>query len=168
MQINFKALANRLTKLASEHYDRAKKEFGVTTNWKEAGYILPDGTLLDLLGKNQGGEPGVRARDHREVGSVVGRGGTAGMREFMQDGAIRCGPESGSLDLTKKPTEAQYRRIAEFVQYFGGEVIISVQHGIGTFDERNEIYYNPSEQAFEFPSGTRPSKILATLRDFYK
>ena len=37
--------------------------FGITEDFAEAGYILPDGRLLDLSGKNQGGSGGYRALD---------------------------------------------------------------------------------------------------------
>ena len=32
--------------------EAAKQYFGVTTDYKEAGYILPDGSMLDLSGKH--------------------------------------------------------------------------------------------------------------------
>lgn len=46
---------------------RARKCLGETQDWHEAGYLLSDGTLLDLSGKNQGGWPGQRNLDHREI-----------------------------------------------------------------------------------------------------
>ena len=45
----------------SELDDIAKSYFGTTTNLKEAGYILNDGSLLDLSGKNMGGMAGRRS-----------------------------------------------------------------------------------------------------------
>lgn len=150
---------------AGDFYEIAKKEFGTTEDWREAGYILPDGTLLDLSGKNQGGSPGVRSRDHREVGTFTFRGGTAGMREFMQHGAIRVG--IGYMDLVKKPTEAQFRRIAEAVIFNGGEMTIDVSKGIGEYNERDDMYFDRNKEAFEYPAGTRPSKVLSSLRKYF-
>ena len=51
-------------------FSRAKKEFGTTDSSTEAGWILPDGSMLDFSGKREGGSPGVRHMDHREVGRV--------------------------------------------------------------------------------------------------
>lgn len=50
--------------------DKAIKEFGLTSNPREAGYILPDGRMLDFSGKNHGGDPNTRAYDHREISRV--------------------------------------------------------------------------------------------------
>jgi hypothetical protein len=36
------------------------RELGKTYNLKEAGYIVPDGSLVDLSGKREGGQPGNR------------------------------------------------------------------------------------------------------------
>jgi len=77
--------------------DRAIAHFGLTDDPNEAGYILPDGRMLDLSGKNDGGTPGVRSYDHRDATSVLPasdsgsvRGQTDGMVEFMrQTGAVR-------------------------------------------------------------------------------
>lgn len=53
--------------LHPEWIEKAIKEFGLTDNPREAGYILPDGKFLDLSGKNKGGREGSRNLDHREI-----------------------------------------------------------------------------------------------------
>jgi hypothetical protein len=50
--------------------ERAVNSFGLTTDPREAGYILPDGRMLDFSAKSKGGQPGQRAQDHREVGRL--------------------------------------------------------------------------------------------------
>jgi len=49
---------------------KAKAEFGVTEDFDEAGYILPDGEMLDFSGKNQGAIGRDREVDHREINVV--------------------------------------------------------------------------------------------------
>lgn len=89
---------------------KAIEHFGLTTNAKEAGYILPNGKMLDFSGKNEGGTEGERARDHREI-SFIFDGPVDAMDEFMrQTGAVRFGlPDGGGmfLDFRGRPTASQ-------------------------------------------------------------
>jgi len=110
-----------------------KKEFGETPDCREAGYILEDGTLLDLSGKKEGGSPRTRSYDHREISRCInhgdkGIGGTEAMI-FMEKhiNAIRFGLygtwEKGhdiivSLSTYQKPTEKQYSRIVKCCKLF--------------------------------------------------
>lgn len=50
-----------------ELIDAAINYFGLTTDGREAGYILPDGKMLDFSGKKEGGMPHERSRDHSEI-----------------------------------------------------------------------------------------------------
>ncbi len=47
--------------------ERAKREFGVTDDWLKAGFILPDGSLLDL---GEGAKPGASRIPHNDVAKV--------------------------------------------------------------------------------------------------
>jgi len=99
--------------------ERAKEIFGVTDNWREAGYILESGEMLDFSGKNQGGSSDQRGRDHREINQAfVGEKPdyTDGMVWFMDKAnAIRMSYfggfdiRSGDLhvDFAGPPTRAQ-------------------------------------------------------------
>jgi hypothetical protein len=96
--------------------DEAIEYFGLTTNTKEAGYILPDGRMLDLSGKAQGGEVGVRSLDHREVNFV---GEINGIRDFAtQTGSMRIS-DLGSIllvDVYAMPTPEQILAIKRMVR----------------------------------------------------
>ena len=113
--------------------EQAEKQFGITDDWNEAGYLTPHGDLLDFSGKAQGGESGVRHMDHREVSSlgqdiVTGEGpemlldavndlGSA--RGYMIDfinrgGAMRImkgDPSTLSIDYGPFPTARQKQMI---------------------------------------------------------
>ena len=98
------------------------KEYGNTYNWKETGYILTDGTQLDLSGKKQGARGGYRTVDHRDIFDIYEDGdtyGTEAMIEFMSKGAIRVMPESPGIDLMVEPNKEQYRKIGDLVERLG-------------------------------------------------
>ena len=105
---------------------QAKKEFGETFDCREAGYILEDGTMLDLSGKNEGGTPHTRSYDHRDISRAVdhgekGIGGTEAMIFFeKQANALRFGTygtlQRGhdiivQIDTNQNPTPKQWNRI---------------------------------------------------------
>jgi hypothetical protein len=55
------------TKIGKKLQEKATKELGLTDDIREAGYIMRDGSMIDLSGKRQGGSYGTRELDHREV-----------------------------------------------------------------------------------------------------
>lgn len=59
------------SKIAEKLQSKAIKEYGLTGNIDEAGYIFRDGSMLDLSGKRMGGPPGTRSLDHREISHLV-------------------------------------------------------------------------------------------------
>jgi hypothetical protein len=104
--------------------DKAVKEFPLTEDFLEAGYILPDGRMLDFSGKHEGGTPRLRSYDHREVSRVfdapegMGVNGTAAMNVFEDYGALRFSAykNSGiSFDLNEgqKLSDAQRKRLVQ-------------------------------------------------------
>lgn len=93
---------------------RAIDTFGTTRDYREAGYILPDGTMLDFSGRHQTGDyervgtgyrpvagqrdwmAGERYVDHREISDIIGEGPNESMMAFMgNEGAIRNKPGVG-------------------------------------------------------------------------
>ena len=136
------------------------RELGYTEDWREAGYITPAGSLIDLSGKRDGGERGQRALDHREAG------GTVGMQEYMALGNIRIDNNSGSLDISKAPSDRQLGRLAEFIENRAGEVTVDMEDGLG---ELRGDYYMRAPRAFsrEYPAGTKPARVLADIKRFY-
>ena len=53
-----------------EWIDKAIQRFGLTENINEAGYLLPDGRMLDFSGKKEGGTAGYRSYDHRQISEI--------------------------------------------------------------------------------------------------
>ena len=103
----------------SEYFRRkAVKAFKTTTNFNEAGYLLPDGKLLNF----SGGERNHRYRDHREIGEIYeATNGVAALNRFLADGNIRIMAESPGADLPAgvEPTREQYAALRKFINSNG-------------------------------------------------
>jgi len=105
----------------------AIKEFGTTSNFLEVGYIKHDGKLLDFSGKKEGGTPGMRSYDHREVCRAIntkGKGisGDKCMDFFERQGNVRFGMVNSrdpsvniSLNTFQTPTEKQTQRMRQAI-----------------------------------------------------
>lgn len=118
-----KAVAVRLPPPVKENpaavnaFVKAKQYFGTTSDITEAGYILPDGTMLDFTGTHQVGPSqrgqwlrGQRSVDHREIQDIVSKSGTQAMYQFVEYGAVRTHKTSGGelmIAFSKPLTESQ-------------------------------------------------------------
>lgn len=138
------------------------KNLGTTTDLNEAGYISPSGTLVDLSGKREGGQPGTRSYDHREAG------GTAGMQEVISYGYIRMDAHSGTLDIAKAPTSKQYTVIRDLVDKHNGYVVVDMEEGLGKFNERDS-YYSTAGRRFsrEYPEGVSTTRVVNDIKKFF-
>ena len=93
--------------------ERAVDLFGLTNDPREAGYILPDGSLLDFSGSRLGNDDGGRAEDHRAIIEIYSRmhSGTDAVTRFMkEEGAIRLNVSRGfsiNIDFIKPITQLQ-------------------------------------------------------------
>lgn len=140
--------------------DAAAEHFGITHNPLEAGYLLPDGRLLDLSGRHamiggdfdraangtniprRGGrdwQANVRQTDHRELDFFDGMGGTDGMLRFMeQSGAIRINPTIG-FTLRTMPTKRQMAVMCACAKMFDEKVFVEVYDGHGDVTSTQEF-----------------------------
>ncbi len=84
----------------AEYYRKqAVKEFGYTTDFVDAGYLLPDGKMLNFSGE-KGKHFGIRGQDHRAIGVIYeGTSGTKALTRFVSDGNIRVMAESPGVDI---------------------------------------------------------------------
>lgn len=100
----------------------AKERFGTTEDFRRAGYILPDGQMLDFAQNDR-----TRDTNHREIMSVFGsaevKNGTEALNEFLLDGNVRVMAEAPGVDLSADtaPTTQQLEQIWRMVQELGGE-----------------------------------------------
>ena len=146
--------------------DRVKRRYGTTYDWREAGYLLADGTAIDLSGKNQGGPSGKRNADHRDVFEVEDYesedkdGGTESMVEFMKRGNIRVMPEYPGINLQKEPTEQQYRQIKALIDKLGWK------NGYFSIDFDNEKGDTIGSLSYE--DKIMSSRIVEDIKEYFK
>ena len=138
-------------------------KYGKTYRWTEAGYILKDGTRLDLSGRNEGASGGYRTVDHRDIFDIYEDSedyGTDAMNQFMTRGNIRVMPESPGINLQVEPTEEQYRQIQDLVERLGWkERYFSVDFDDANGDTIDNITYEGAVSA---------RKVVADIKYFFK
>lgn len=144
-----------------QHVADAKNYFGTTYNWKEAGYLLPDGRRLDFSGRHEGAPGGYRTVDHRDITDALGEDYgdgdySGGMVQFMSEENIRISPESGGINLSVAPTKDQYGSLSDFISRNRGEVILDLDDLNG-----NTI------SSTEYPRGTHANKVIADIKAYF-
>lgn len=159
----------------------AKRIFGLTTDYRTAGFMLTDGAMLDFSGahwldkdfysekeisewrkKNN-----IRQVDHDDISEVVWK-----FKEdisdcrgyFMELGAIRLNPEAPGINVFaggKEPTREQYRALKDF--------IIDLQSNrnfyFDTFYVDIEEKY-PDKIAYRMPFSA--DKVINDLKEYYR
>lgn len=156
----------------------AKDFFGTTETIEEAGYILPDGSMLDFSGANFGGSVrGKRMLDHRDIRDAFEEFiGTkefpdgVGMEDFINAGAIRFQPENITFMLAHSPTKAQLETIDEILENNARQVRL-FQHD-PTFEIMTDAndWGTSSAQEFSksFDVSVRSETIKRIAAAFYK
>lgn len=93
---------------------RAKDNFGVTNDVREAFYVLPDGTMLDGSGRHWGGGEidvaGQRQVDHGDISEIINDSTSPAdaMYKWMaRSGAMRFDQIVGIASVARKPTPQQ-------------------------------------------------------------
>lgn len=138
-------------------FQKAVQYFGTTSDFREAGYILPDGTLLDFSEKKNGGLPGMRTMDHREVAEILCLPQTEALIEFMNAGCIRVMPESPGLDISVCPTKKQINVIRRFVNYHRGAIYIDIS------DKRGYTI-----AGFKYTGRTSSSRVISDIQAAFR
>lgn len=139
----------------------AKEQFGVTEEFRRAGYILPDGQMLDFAQNDRS-----RDTDHREILEVFGpaevKTGTEALNEFLLDGNVRVMAEAPGIDLSAdtEPTAQQLEQIRNMVEQLGGERR-QFTLDFSTADGRVAA-------SKEYSGRVDADKVVREIRDYYK
>lgn len=141
------------------HIDRAAvNRLGFTSDVSKAGYITPNGEMVDL----SGGASGYRRLDHRIVGGI------AGMQEYIAEGNIRIKGGDGAFEIARMPTPKQMRLINGIVRDNDGEVTIDLRNGNGPFSGSGEIgFYKNKFTSMQFDKGTPPLRVINEIKKFF-
>ena len=121
-QYAYDAKAEKAGGRAEYRRQLAVEKFGTTDTFERAGYILPDGRMLDFAQNGQ-----TRDTDHREIMDVFGPAevtkGTDALDQFLADGNIRVMAELPGIDLSAsvEPTEQQLERVREMAKTLSAE-----------------------------------------------
>ena len=139
----------------------AVEQFGTTDHFERAGYILPDGRMLDFAQNDS-----TRDTDHREILGVFGPAevpnGTEALNKFLADGNVRVMAEAPGVDIAAKtpPTEQQLRQIHAMVEQLGSEKR-RFTLDISTTDGRVAA-------SKEYSGKVDADKVVREIREYYK
>lgn len=144
----------------------AKTKFGTTYDMREAGWILPDGSMLDFSGKHEIQDAdtsflnGRRSVDHRAIQDIAydfdenETGVKTDLGDFLDRGAIRIDYNAGSINLNVAPTKAQKDRLRRLIERNDGDVYIDFGKGWDT------------EHYVEYESA-RPTRVLGDIDRYF-
>lgn len=125
-------------------FTAAKNKFGITYDMREAGYILPDGSMLDFSGRHElrGSDTsflnGRRTVDHRQIQDIAydfddnETGIETNIGDFLDKGAIRIDYNTGAINLNVSPTNAQKEKLRRLIEHNGGDVSVDFGKGFNT------------------------------------
>ena len=139
----------------------AKEQFGVTEEFRRAGYILPDGQMLDFAQNDRS-----RDTDHREILEVFGpaevKNGTEALNEFLLDGNVRVMAEAPGVDISADtaPTAQQLEQIRKMAEQLGSERR-QFTLDISTADGRVAA-------SKEYSGRVDADKVVREIREYYK
>lgn len=149
----------------------ARKTFGTTTDFREAGYLMRNGSMLDFSGKRDGGESGVRYMDHREIAEVFSDGeisdertrygnNTAYMDAFISEGNIRLMDGQGVTIGEMEPTSSQYTMLKRFIDH------VLSDEDYFYLDLSNRDGYTVASRDYNSSDGS--SRIVRDIKEYFK
>ncbi len=156
------SLSEETTKI----FDTAKAKFGTTYDMREAGYILPDGSMLDFSGRHEvkGADNsflnGRRSVDHRAILEIADdyEGNETGVKtdmgDFLDRGAIRIDYNVGTINLNVAPTRHQKERLRRLIERNNGDITIDFGKG---WDTEHYAEYE----------GARASRVLGDIDRYF-
>lgn len=140
---------------------QAVKEFGYTPYFYDAGYITPNGKMLNFSGE-KGKHYGVRGQDHRAIGTIYAESsGTDALNRFVRDGNIRIMAESPGLDMSTltEPTKEQYATIRKFASEYAGKEFFNVDFT----DESGKVI-----GSLTYENRINPTRIINDIKHYYE
>ena len=149
----------------------ARKTFGTTYDFREAGYLMRNGSMLDFSGKRDGGQPHQRSMDHRDVSEIFGEGeidesktrygnASAYMNAFIAEGNIRLMDGQGVTIGELEPTAKQYTVLKKFIDRLLSD------DGYFYLDLSNDDGDTVESREYEEPATS--SEIIREIKAYFK
>jgi hypothetical protein len=142
---------------AEERRSRAAEKFGYTSRFETAGYILPDGRMLDL-----GEGSSVKTQDHRAIAEVFdGEDGSRAMNRFISEGNVRIIDAAPGIEISASsaPTVSQYNTISRFIERSRPK---------GHFDVDFTDAQGNVIGSLSYDSGVDTAEVIYDIRDYFK
>lgn len=140
---------------------QAVKKFGYTPYFYDAGYITPNGKMLNFSGE-KGRHFSTRGQDHRAIGIIFANTqGTDALNRFMKDGNIRIIAESPAVDVSAvvEPTKEQYSTIRKFIYQYAEKGYFAVDFS----DESGTVV-----GSLGYENNINPTRIINDIKHFYE
>lgn len=140
---------------SADIFSVAKEKFGTTSDLREGGFILPDGSVLDFSGRHALGaskwQIGIRGRrtcDHNDIGDIMYDNDghkVEGIDDidkysFMNLGAVRIDYDCGLISLVHEPTPKQLNVMKAIWRYNKGCLTVDLFDSNG--DVRDSVEYD--------------------------
>ena len=139
-------------------FSLAIEEYGLS-DIGDAGYILPDGELLNF-GRSNGN------LDHTNIAWIYQKNNIGiwdnsyrsnYITDFLNHGAIRCDVNIGLLDMAKEPTKEQYSVINTFVRYIPDDVNLKIDFSDNLGNPEHSVSY----------SNPNPQRVVSDIYKYY-
>ena len=146
-------------KAAEAHREAAVERFGVTSDFREAGFVLPDGSMLDF----SGGIKGRRGDDHGKIRLIYGSGvsGSKAIARFLSEGNVRISEMARGIEVGEGDglTASQYNVISRFVARMSGKGDFYVDY---TREDGTSI------GSATYEGNVSAEEVIWDIRDFYR
>lgn len=159
-----KSVRDNYVELTDADWNRAEEHFGTTRNYDVAGYLLPDGKMLDFSGRHWGDSSStMRQVEHRDIQEVWEDDESRNLSGFDEEtnaianGAVRLMPESGGINLAVPPSAEQIKTLRGFINHFSGQVILDIDN----------MDHQPI-MSHSYDRGTSSSRVIEDINNYFR
>lgn len=135
-------------------------ELGYTNNPEDAGWITPDGKMINLNRSDANME---NRLDHRTI--TKSGESSLGMMQFMNAGYIRYSPENNAFEIAKKPTPQQLLTIKRILSSTTKNTRISID------EMKNKIgkdgVYEFTETVTDYDNSYNADELISNIEHAY-
>lgn len=131
---------------------KAKEYFGTTDDFKKAGYILTDGTMLDLTGQTN------ERMGHSAIQVIYTElEKDDPVESFLDLGNVRISSEFKGIEVRNNINEQQKNTLGKYIDFAKGKL------SLDTYNTVTKEY-----KSIKYPQGTTSEKIFADINNYYK